>query len=88
MNLGDNRDVGKRIQTIRKSKNLKVTEGAKRAYISQSYLSDIEKAGRPRSLDKLQTICNALEILLADFLSVMHLNSLRIYCSYWKILNG
>jgi transcriptional regulator with XRE-family HTH domain len=60
-------DVGKRIQNIRKSKNLKVTEVAKRAYISQPYLSDIERGRTTPSLDKLQTICSALEISLADF---------------------
>ncbi|WP_229672157.1 helix-turn-helix domain-containing protein [Pullulanibacillus camelliae] len=60
-------NIGMRIQNIRKSKNLKVTELAKMAYISQPYLSDIERGRTTPSLDKLQTICEALDISLGDF---------------------
>ena len=40
---------------------------AKKAFISQSYLSDIENGRTTPSLDKLTTICDALGITLAEF---------------------
>ncbi|WP_152540378.1 helix-turn-helix domain-containing protein [Sporolactobacillus terrae] len=36
-------------------------------YFSQSYLSDIEKGRTMPSIDKLSSICTALEISLGDF---------------------
>lgn len=46
---------------------MKVKELAQKAYISQPYLSDIENGRTTPSLDKLTTICDALEITLAEF---------------------
>ncbi|AVD55111.1 helix-turn-helix domain-containing protein [Heyndrickxia coagulans] len=60
-------DIGKRIRNLRESKNMRVTELAKKAFISQPYLSDIENGRTTPSLDKLSTICDALEISLAEF---------------------
>ena len=59
--------IGERIRNLREAKNLKVTELAKKAYISQPYLSDIEKGRTMPSIDKLKTICDALEISLSEF---------------------
>ncbi|MCJ7841273.1 helix-turn-helix domain-containing protein [Lederbergia sp. NSJ-179] len=60
-------DIGKRIRNLRESKKLKVTELAKKSFISQPYLSDIEKGKTQPSIDTLKAICNALEIGIGDF---------------------
>lgn len=60
-------NIGKRIRDLRNAKGLLVTELARKAYISQSYLSDIEKGRTVPSLDKLASICEALNISLGDF---------------------
>ena len=60
-------DIGDRIRNLRQSKNLTVTQLAKKAYISQSYLSDIETGRTAPSLDKLNIICDTLEISLSEF---------------------
>ncbi|KYC77538.1 MULTISPECIES: helix-turn-helix domain-containing protein [Heyndrickxia] len=60
-------DIGIRIKNIRTAKGLRGNEVAKKAFISQSYLSDIENGRTTPSLDKLSTICDALEISLAEF---------------------
>lgn len=66
--LGDKfMDIGKRIKNIRKGKNMQANVLAKKAFISQSYLSDIENGRTTPSLDKLTTICDALGITLAEF---------------------
>lgn len=60
-------EIGKRIRNLRLSKGLSVNGLAKKAYISQSYLSDIETGRTAPSLDKLTVICNVLEISLSEF---------------------
>lgn len=60
-------DVGNRIRNLRLSKGLSATELAKKAYISQPYLSDIESGRTAPSLDKLSTICESLDISLSEF---------------------
>lgn len=60
-------DIGKRIRNLRLSKNMRVKELAKKAFISQPYLSDIENGRTTPSLDKLSTICDALGMTLAEF---------------------
>jgi len=62
----DNEYIGSKIRHFRNSKDLSITELAKRASISQSYLSEIENGKLP-SLDKLNTICKALGISLGEF---------------------
>lgn len=59
--------IGKRIRDLRNAKGMKVTELARKAYISQPYLSDIEKGRTIPSLDKLTALCEALDISLSDF---------------------
>ncbi|HEX6594167.1 MAG TPA: helix-turn-helix transcriptional regulator [Bacillota bacterium] len=60
-------DIGKRIRNLRQAKGLNVTQLAKKAYISQTYLSDIETGRTAPSLDKLNIICEALDISLSQF---------------------
>lgn len=64
---GAGMDIGNRIRNLRMAKNLTVTQLAKKAYISQSYLSDIETGRTAPSLDKLKIICETLEISLSEF---------------------
>ncbi|WP_416147631.1 helix-turn-helix domain-containing protein [Salipaludibacillus sp. HK11] len=59
--------IGNRIKNLRKAKQLKSTELAKKAFISQPYLSDIEHGRTTPSLDRLQSICTVLEVSLSDF---------------------
>lgn len=60
-------DIGKRIKNIRLSKEINASRLANKAFISQSYLSDIETGKSTPSLDKLFTICEALDISLSEF---------------------
>lgn len=60
-------DIGKRIRNLREAKKLKVTELARKSFISQPYLSDIEKGKAQPSIDTLKAICEILEISLSDF---------------------
>ncbi|MFD1203838.1 helix-turn-helix domain-containing protein [Sporosarcina contaminans] len=60
-------NVGNRIRNLREMQQLSVTQLAKEAYISQPYLSDIERGRHLPSLDKLKTICDALNITLGEF---------------------
>lgn len=60
-------DIGKRIKNIRLSKEINASRLASKAFISQSYLSDIEAGRTTPSLDKLFTICEALDISLSEF---------------------
>lgn len=60
-------NIGKRIRNLRISKNLSVTELANKCFISQSYLSDIETGRTAPSLDKLNIICESLEVSLSEF---------------------
>lgn len=60
-------NIGKRIKNIRLSKGLIASQLANKAFISQSYLSDIESGRTAPSLDKLFTICKALDISLSEF---------------------
>ncbi|WP_449355171.1 helix-turn-helix domain-containing protein [Virgibacillus natechei] len=64
-------DIGKRIRNLRIAKDLNVTELANKAYISQSYLSDIEKGRTAPSLDKLKIICDTLGVSLGEFFGVV-----------------
>jgi transcriptional regulator with XRE-family HTH domain len=60
-------DIGQRVKDLRTLKGMKVVELAKKAHISQPYLSDIEKSRTTPSIDKLTSICDALEITLGEF---------------------
>lgn len=60
-------NIGNRIRELRLAKGLKVIELAQKAHISQPYLSDIEKGRTTPSIDKLTSICEALNISLGEF---------------------
>lgn len=60
-------NIGKRVRNIRLSKEMTASQLANKAFISQSYLSDIESGRTAPSLDKLFTICDALDISLSEF---------------------
>ncbi|WP_027416497.1 helix-turn-helix domain-containing protein [Aneurinibacillus terranovensis] len=60
-------DIGQRIKDLRTLKGMKVIELAKKSHISQPYLSDIEKGRTTPSIDKLTSICEALQITLGEF---------------------
>ncbi|MGN8648149.1 helix-turn-helix domain-containing protein [Gracilibacillus sp. HCP3S3_G5_1] len=63
-------DIGKRIKNIRLAKGMKLTEVAKKAFISQPYLSDIENGRTTPSIDKLAAICEVLDTSLSEFFGV------------------
>lgn len=60
-------NIGERIKNLRMSKEMSITELANKAFISRSYLSDIEQGRTMPSLDKLNIICENLDISLSDF---------------------
>lgn len=60
-------NIGERIKNLRMSKQMSITELANKAFISRSYLSDIEQGRTMPSLDKLNIICENLDISLSDF---------------------
>lgn len=62
-------EVGKRIKELRKQKKWSQEELAERAGISQSALSAIERGAKQPTVETLNSICNALNISLADFFS-------------------
>ncbi|MFA1820049.1 helix-turn-helix domain-containing protein [Virgibacillus oceani] len=64
-------DIGKRIRNLRIAKGFSVSELARKAFISQSYLSDIETGRTAPSLDKLNVICETLGISLSEFFGVV-----------------
>ncbi|MEQ2529079.1 helix-turn-helix transcriptional regulator [Bacillaceae bacterium CLA-AA-H227] len=62
--------IGKRIRELRKIKKIKLTELAEKAFISQSFLSEIENDRTNPSLDTLFSICKVLDVPLPVFFSV------------------
>jgi DNA-binding Xre family transcriptional regulator len=64
-----NQYVGHQLSTMRKGKELKQRELAKRVgYINVSYLSLIEKGHRPLTLERLEALCKALGCKSSDIL--------------------
>lgn len=57
----DYRKIGKRIKTIRESKNMTQEELAEITGLSNNYISNIECARSKPSIDTLVKICNAFE---------------------------
>jgi transcriptional regulator with XRE-family HTH domain len=61
-------DVGKRIIELRESRGMNMSEFAVFTGLSQSYLSQIESGVKKNmSIEKIELVCNACEISLADF---------------------
>ena len=61
-------DVGARLRNVRKRKGLTLTELAKHAGLSASYISNLERNACSPTLDNLQKICAALRISLIKLL--------------------
>lgn len=60
-------DVGKRITELKKIKNLTTNKLANKAGISQSYLRNVELGLVNPTIEKLEYICEVLDISLKDF---------------------
>ncbi|MBO8169310.1 MAG: helix-turn-helix transcriptional regulator [Thermoanaerobacteraceae bacterium] len=60
--------LGKKITKLREQQNMTMTELAKKAQISVSYLNDIEKGRSNPSLDTLRSIAEALKVSPGYFL--------------------
>ncbi len=60
-------DVGKRIIELREKKNITTNKLANMAGIAQSYLRDVELGKTNPTIEKLEYICEALNISLIEF---------------------
>lgn len=60
-------DIGCRIKQIRSSKGLQGVRLAKKAGITNVYLSYIERGAKTPTIDTLRKICNALGVTLSEF---------------------
>lgn len=64
--------LGETIRKARQDRRLSQSELARRAGISQNYLSQIESGGRPGSLDILTLIAKALDIPPEELVKAAH----------------
>ena len=62
-------NIGKRVQELRKSRNIKSVVLAHDCDFSQGFLSSIENNQKKCSIENLEKICNALNITLSEFFS-------------------
>lgn len=60
-------NIGERLREIRKNKNMTLKDIAKKINTSTGFLSDIENNKSIPSINKLEDICNALNISLGTF---------------------
>ncbi|NGP45699.1 helix-turn-helix transcriptional regulator [Bacillaceae bacterium SIJ1] len=60
-------NIGEKLKNLRLAKGLTLNELGKKAFVSQPYLSDIERGRTMPSLDKLRLICDALDVSLSEF---------------------
>jgi len=63
------KDLGKKIELLRKRRNLKQDDLANILCISRSQISNLEKGRRGLNLEQLNTICNYFKIDMSYFLS-------------------
>ncbi|MCF8023836.1 MAG: helix-turn-helix domain-containing protein [Clostridiales bacterium] len=68
-------NVGERIKAVRKKKGLSQYELAKRADISQSFLSYIERGEKSPTLRTLEKITKAMEIPLEELVEDIEKNN-------------
>lgn len=61
-----NKLIGERIRDLRKSQNLSQEELANKAYISRSFLGEIERGRSSATIDSLEKIATALGITLEE----------------------
>lgn len=62
--------LGEKIKSIRKQKNMSLRELAQITGLSKTTLSDLENDAKNPSLETLQKVSKALEISIADLISV------------------
>lgn len=62
-------DVGKRINELRKSKNIKSVVLAQACGFTQGFLSSLENNNKKCSIENLEKICDALDVSLSEFFS-------------------
>lgn len=60
-------DIGKRLRELRIRKNMTVNALADKSGVSQSYIREVERNNKNISVDRLTTLCCALEISMKDF---------------------
>lgn len=58
----DYKDLGKRVRTLRRTKNMTQEQLAEMLGISASFMGHIERGSRIASLDTLVTLCNVLKV--------------------------
>lgn len=68
MNINDY--IAKRILELRKSKNLTAEKLAWSAELSKSCICSAEKGLKDTKISTINSICNAMDITLAEFFSI------------------
>ncbi|WGL99124.1 helix-turn-helix transcriptional regulator [Arsenophonus sp. aPb] len=63
-------NIGEAIDILRKKRNMKKIELAKKCNLSNSYITHIIKNGKIPSLENIENICNALNIPLSCFIFI------------------
>lgn len=63
------REIGRRLRSTRRSRELTTQSLAKKAKISTGYLSEVERGLCPVSVDKLRSIASALQVDLTFILN-------------------
>lgn len=65
----DRKEIGKKIEKLRKERRMSKYQLAKDAGISTSYIPDLEKGLKCPTVETLDNICYALHTTLIDFLT-------------------
>lgn len=63
----DRKEIGKKIEKLRKERNMSQYQLAMDAGLSTSYIPDLEKGLKCPTVETLDSICYALHITLKDF---------------------
>ena len=65
----DRKEIGRKIEKLRKKRNMSQYQLAMDAGLSTSYIPDLEKGLKCPTVETLDSICYALHITLIDFLN-------------------
>lgn len=65
----DRKEIGKKIEKLRKERNMSQYQLAMDAGLSTSYIPDLEKGLKCPTVETLDSICYALHITLSEFFS-------------------
>ena len=68
----DRKEIGKKIERIRKERRMSQYQLAIDAGLSTSYIPDLEKGLKCPTVETLDNICYALKITLQDFFTELH----------------